>query len=66
MIHVEHITLIAKLNLKTSKLRSSLCAYIDAYILVKKTISIKRVVAPAADNNDKEVVLKNCAYLMIA
>ena len=41
---------------------ASLCDYSDAYILVKGTISIKRVAAPvAADNNDKEVVFKNCA-----
>ena len=43
-------------------LRSSLCDYIDVYVLVTGTISIKRVAAPAAaDNDDKEVVLKNCA-----
>ena len=36
-------------------LKSSLCDYSDAYILV-------RVLQPAAssDNNDKEIVFKNC------
>ena len=49
---------------KTSVIRSSLCAYSDAYIHVKGTISIKRVVAPAATSNDvKEVVTKNCDRL---
>ena len=43
-------------------LRSSLCDYSDAYILVKETVSIKRVQVPAApDNDNKEVLFKNCA-----
>ena len=49
---------------KTSVIRSSLCAYSDAYIHAKETISIKRVVAAAAaSNNVKEVVTKNCDRL---
>ena len=45
-------------------IRSSLCAYSDAYIHAKGTISIKRVVAAAAaSNNVKEVVTKNCDRL---
>ena len=40
MIHVERITLIVKLSLKTSMLRSSLCDYSDVYILVSGTITI--------------------------
>ena len=44
-------------------LRSSLCDYSDAYILVKETITIAPVPPPAANpnNNDKEVVFKNFA-----
>ena len=44
-------------------LRSSLCDYSDAYILVKGTITITPVPPPAVNpnNNDKEVVFKNCA-----
>ena len=44
-------------------IRSSLCDYSDAYILVKGTMSIKWVAAAAAavHNNDQEVVFKNCA-----
>ena len=41
-------------------LRSSLCDYSDAYMLVKGTIAVTRVAAPApADNDGKEVVFKN-------
>ena len=43
-------------------LRSSLCDYSEAYIIAKGTISIERVAASEpADNNDKEVVFKNCS-----
>ena len=44
-------------------LGSSLCDYSDAYILVKGTITIAPVPPPTveANNNDKEVVFKNCA-----
>ena len=62
MTHVERITLIAKLKFKTSMLKSSLCDYNDGYILFKRTISIKRLQAPAAlDNDGKYVVFKNLA-----
>ena len=41
-------------------LKSSLCDYSHAYILVKGTLSIKQVQASAAPDNDgKEVVFKN-------
>ena len=62
MTHVERITLIAKLKFKTSMLKSSLCDYNDGYILFQRTISIKRLQAPAAlDNDGKYVVFKNLA-----
>ena len=46
-------------------LRSSLCDYSDAYILVNGTITISPISPPVANpnNNDKEVVFKNCALL---
>ena len=47
-------------------LKSSLCDYSDAYILVIRTISIARVPAPAEPENfGKEVVFKNCAVLRL-
>ena len=47
----------SQIKFKTSMLKSSLCCYRDAYILVKGTISITQVLAPTEpDNVDKEVV----------
>ena len=44
-------------------LKSSLCDYSDAYILVKGTISVKNTAAAgaAAKNNDRKVIFKNCS-----
>ena len=45
-------------------LRSSLCDYSDACILVKGTITVALVPPPPPakpNNHDKEVVFKNCA-----
>ena len=43
-------------------LRSSLCDYRDAYILVKGNISVNNTAAAAAANNTNEkVIFKNCA-----
>ena len=50
---------------KTTMLKSSLCDYSDAYILVKGTITITGAGADAAarqvDERDKGVIFKNCA-----
>ena len=55
----------SQIKFKTTMLKSSLCDYSDAYILVKGTITIKRAGADAAatqaDERDKGVVFKNCA-----
>ena len=55
----------SQIKLKTTMLKSSLCNYSDAYILVKGTITIEGSGADAAarqaDERDKEVVFKNCA-----
>ena len=51
-------------------LRSSLCDYSDAYILVSGTIIITRKAEDATpvnkrtDKRDKEVILKNCALFV--
>ena len=42
-------------------LRSSLCDYSDAYILVKRTISIAAQTRDKLNNAKKRVVFKNCA-----
>ena len=48
---------------KTSMLRSSLCDYSDAYILVKGNIIVNNTAADgaAANNANKKIVFKNCA-----
>ena len=40
-------------NFKTSMLRSSLCDYSDAYILVKGNISVNNTAATAVDLNNR-------------
>ena len=52
----------SQIKFKTSMLiKSRLCDYSDPYIIVKGTISIERVQAPAEPDNDgKKVVFKNC------
>ena len=54
-------------KLKTTMLKSSLCDYIDAYILVKRTITITAAGADAAVKhevkNNKQVILTNCEPL---
>ena len=44
-------------------LRSSLCDYSDAYILVKGNITVNNTAADGADanNDNKKVIFKNCA-----
>ena len=62
MTHVEHITLIVKLNLK---LQSSLYDYSDAFILVSGTITIDGAGADDAakqlDEINEGVIFKNFA-----
>ena len=48
-----------QIRFKTAMLRSSLCDYSDAYILVKGNISVNNTAA--ADNTNKKVIFKNCA-----
>ena len=55
-----------QIKFKTSMLRSSLCDYRDAYILVKGNITVNNTAddaaaAAAADNTNKKVIFKNCA-----
>ena len=52
-----------QIDFKTSVLRSSLCDYSDAYILVKGNISVNNTAADgaAANNTNKKVIFKNCA-----
>ena len=55
----------SQIKFKTTMLKSSLCDYSDAYILVKGTITIagagEDAAARQADERDKGVAFKNCA-----
>ena len=53
----------SQIKFKTTMLKSSLCDYSDAYILVKGTISVNNTAADGAavNNTNKKVIFKNCA-----
>ena len=53
----------SQIKFKTTMLKSSLCDYSDAYVLVKGTISVNNTAAQGAgaNNINKEVIFKNCA-----
>ena len=53
----------SQIKFKTTMLKSSLCDYSDAYILVKGTISVNNTAAQgaAANNTNKTVIFKSCA-----
>ena len=53
----------SQIKFKTTMLKSSLCDYGDAYILVKGTITVNNTAAADADANstNKKVIFKNCA-----
>ena len=53
----------SQIKFKTTMLKSSLCDYSVAYILVKETITVNNTAAAAADanNTNKKVIFKNCA-----
>ena len=52
-----------KIKFKTTMLKSVLCDYSNAYILVKVKISVDNTAAASADanNTNKKVIFKNCA-----
>ena len=52
-----------QIRFKTAMLRSSLCDYSDAYILVKGNITVNNTAADgaAANNTNKKIIFKNCA-----
>ena len=52
-----------QIRFKTALLRSSLCDYSEAYILVKRNITFNNTAGAgvAANNLNKKVIFKNCA-----
>ena len=53
----------SQIKFNTTMLKSSLCDYSDAYILVKGTITANNTAAQGANanNTNKKVIFKNCA-----
>ena len=53
----------SQIKFKSTMLKSSLCDYSDAYILVKGTVSVNNTTGAdaAVNNDDKKVIFKNCA-----
>ena len=53
----------SQIKFKTTMLKSSLCDYSDAYILLTGTISVDNTAAQGAavNNTNKKVIFKNCA-----
>ena len=53
----------SQIKSKTSMLKSSLCDYSDAYVLVKGTSTVNNntAAAAAANNTNKKVIFINCA-----
>ena len=49
-----------QIEFKTSMLKSSLCDYNDAYILVRGTITIPNTETVAGPNKRKNIITKNC------
>ena len=51
-----------EIRFKTAMLRSSLCDYSDAFILVKRNIAVNKTAGAgaAANNTNKKVIFKNC------
>ena len=52
----------SQIKFKTTMLKSSLCDYSDAYILVKGTITVNSTAAEgaAANNINQKVIFRNC------
>ena len=51
----------SQIRFKTSMLKSSLCDYSNAYILVKGTRTVRNTGGNNTNNTDKTVISKNCA-----
>ena len=51
-----------QIKFETSMLKSSLCDYSDAYILVSATITVPNTAAAGVNqNNRKNIIIRNCA-----
>ena len=51
----------SQIKFKTSIIRSSLCDYSDAYILVSGTVTVPNKGEAANPKNRENIIIKNCA-----
>ena len=51
----------SQIKFKTSLLKSSLCDYSDAFILVSAVIKVSNTGTPANPNNRKNIIIKSCS-----
>ena len=58
-VHVTY-NIISQIKFKTTTLNSSLWDYSDACLLFKGTTTVAGQGVDSADNNDKQVMFKNC------
>ena len=60
-------TTVSDIRFKTTMLRSSLCDFSNAYILVKGNVPVNNTAAPdaAPNNTNKKVIFKTCAPFAI-
>ena len=56
----------SQIKFKTLMLRSSLCNYSDAYILVSGTITVPNTGIAANSSIRKSIIIKNLLHLLIA
>ena len=57
-----------QIKFERAMLRSTLCVYSHAYILIKGNITVNKTAGAgaAANNTDKKLIFKNCAHLLAA
>ena len=57
---INHVELNSQIKFKTSTLRSNLCYYRDAYILLSETVTVPNIAGARAAANNKKKIIKHC------
>ena len=52
---INHVELNSQIKFKTSTLRSNLCDYSDAYILLSETVTVPNIAGARAAANNKKI-----------
>ena len=56
---INHVELNSQIKFKTSTLRSNLCDYRDAYILLSETVTVPNIAGARAAANNKKKIIKH-------